>query len=139
MTVCNFEPRTPRSHFKFSSHTTCVRRKETLPLVIILSFMIVMKNRFYFFQFYQNIAKLQPRYFRSFTNKKVLIFSNLCHLLVSERRWIFFSWIFVCMTFQTYFIWQKTFKTYIRKMLTSAFLFKPVYSCYQRFSDASLS
>lgn len=139
MTVCNFEPRTPRSHFKFSSHTTCVRRKETLPLVIILSFMIVMKNRFYFFQFYQNIAKLQTWYFRSFTNKKALIFSNLCHLLVSERRWTFFSWIFVCMTFRTYFIWQKTFKTYIRKMLTSALLFKPVYSCYQRFSDASLS
>lgn len=139
MTVCNFEPRTPRSHFKFSSHTTCVRRKETLPLVIILSFMIVMKNRFYFFQFYQNIAKLQTWYFRSFTNKKALIFSNLCHLLVSERRWTFFSWIFVCMTFRTYFIWQKTLKTYIRKMLTSALLFKPVYSCYQRFSDASLS
>lgn len=139
MTVCNFEPRTPRSHFKFSSHTTCVRRKETLPLVIILSFMIVMKNRFYFFQFYQNIAKLQTWYFRSFTNKKALIFSNLCHLLVSERRWTFFSWIFVCMTFRTYFIWQKTFKTYIRKMLTSALLFKPAYSCYQRFSDASLS
>lgn len=134
MTVCNFEPRIPRSHFKFSSHTTCVRRKETLPLVIILSFMIVVKNRFYFFQFYQNIAKLQPRYFRSFTNKQVLIFSNLCHLLVSD-----FSWIFVCMTFRPFFISQKTFKTYIRKMLTSAFLFKPVYSCYQRFSDASLS
>ena len=134
MTVCNFEPRTPRSHFKFSSHTTCVRRKETLPLVIILSFMIVMKNRFYFFQFYQNIAKLQTWYFRSFTNTKVLIFSNLCHLLVSD-----FSWIFVCMTFRPFFISQKTFKTYIRKMLTSAFLFKPVYSCYQRCSDASLS
>lgn len=134
MTVCNFEPRTRRSHFKFSSHTTCVRRKETLPLVIILSFMIVVKNRFYFFQFYQNIAKLQPRYFRSFTNKQVLIFSNLCHLLVSD-----FSWIFVSMTFRPFFISQKTFKTYIRKMLTSAFLFKPVYSCYQRCSDASLS
>lgn len=134
MTVCNFEPRTRRSHFKFSSHTTCVRRKETLPLVIILSFMIVVKNRFYFFQFYQNIAKLQTWYFRSFTNTKVLIFSNLCHLLVSD-----FSWIFVCMTFRPFFISQKTFKTYIRKMLTSAFLFKPVYSCYQRCSDASLS